>query len=367
MTGIVSPVTFLTTLVLNLLGMGGSTYNDVQDIKTQRFVDEAKKIIQTDLNNNTDLDIDTKINKLNEVNRIENISDYNNYIANEQKQKLVQQLNQDTNLDVDTKVELLNNLRKIDDSEKFYDFLKKNNEQLKNMHPYQSIEQNNLPGQQSISQNNKMAQNQTSTQINDLMNNKAAPLQNYEYIKSENAKIDTLRQDANKYFVNNEKAKNYVNMLEKIITDKDVTIRLDPNLKDSNGNIANGSYSNGVITINPNSTRAGEFIAIHELTHAIGTKEMLNIINTYSESNTEFDTAVKQLLKNYDGTEISEEALSDVAGQLFGNQEFINNLAETNPSMFRKIYNEIKYLWHQFVGYKNQDQFIEDIQYAINI
>ena len=223
--------------------------------------------------------------------------------------------------------------------------------------------ENNLQEQQSISQNNKMAQNQTSTQINDLMNNKAAPLQNYEYIKSENAKIDTLRQDANKYFVNNEKAKNYVSMLEKIITDKDVTIRLVPNLKDSNGKIANGSYSNGVITINPNSTRAGEFIAIHELTHAIGTKEMLNIVNNYRESNTEFDLAVKKLLKNYDGTEISEEALSDVAGQLFGNQEFINNLAQNNPSMFRQIYNEIKYLWHQFTGYKNQNQFIEDLQY----
>lgn len=355
--------TFLTTIVLNLLGLGGGTYNDVQDIKTQKFVDEAKKIIQTDLNNNTDLDIDTKINKLNEVNRIENISDYNNYTANEQKQKLVQQLNQDTNLDVDTKVELLNNLRKIDDSESFYNFLRKNNEQLKNMQSYQSIEQNNLQGQQSISQSNKMAQNLTSTQINDLMNNKTAPLENYEYIKSDNAKIDTLRQDANKYFVNNEKAKSYVNMLEKIIADKDVTIRLDPNLKDSNGNIANGSYINGVITINPNSTRAGEFIAIHELTHAIGTKEMLNIVNNYRESNAEFDLAVKKLLKNYDGTEISEEALSDVAGQLFGNQEFINNLAQNNPSMFRKIYNEIKYLWHQFTGYKNQNQFIEDLQY----
>ena len=33
-----------------------------------------------------------------------------------------------------------------------------------------------------------------------------------------------------------------------------------------------------------------------------------------------------------------------------------------NPSLFKKIYNEIKYLWHQFTGYKNQDQFIEDLR-----
>ena len=30
---------------------------------------------------------------------------------------------------------------------------------------------------------------------------------------------------------------------------------------------------NGTITINPNSNRAGEFIAIHELTHAVQQKQ----------------------------------------------------------------------------------------------
>ena len=47
----------------------------------------------------------------------------------------------------------------------------------------------------------------------------------------------------------------------------------------------------------------------------------------------------------------------------FGNQEFINNIAQSNPNIFQKIYSEIKYLWHQFRGYKNQDQFIEDLYY----
>ena len=36
--------------------------------------------------------------------------------------------------------------------------------------------------------------------------------------------------------------------------------------------------TNGIITINPNSTKTGEFIAIHELTHAIGTKSMMNMV-----------------------------------------------------------------------------------------
>lgn len=152
-------------------------------------------------------------------------------------------------------------------------------------------------------------------------------------------------------------------MLEKIITDKNIDIRLDADLKTPDGKIANGSYSNGVITINPNSTRTGEFIAVHELTHAIGTDSMKNIIETYRKSNPEFNTAVEKLLQNYNSSEITEEALSDVSAQLFGNQEFINNIAQTNPNIFKKIYSEIKYLWHQFRGYKNQDQFIEDLYY----
>ena len=202
---------------------------------------------------------------------------------------------------------------------------------------------------------NKTTQNGNIEQI--------LPTQNYYYEKSDNTKINNLRKDANKYWDNSEKTKNYVNMLEKIIQDKDIDIRLDTNLKTPDGKIANGSYSNGVITINPNSTRTGEFIAVHELTHAIGTDQMRNIVQKYRESNAEFDRTVKSLLQNYNATELTEEAMSDVAGQLFGNQEFINNLAQTEPSLFKKIYNEIKYLWHQFTGYKNQDQFINDLQY----
>ncbi len=58
---------------------------------------------------------------------------------------------------------------------------------------------------------------------------------------------------------------------------------------------------------------------------------------------------------------MNEEALADVSGQLFGTQEFINNIAQNSPNIFQKIYSEIKYLWHQFRGYQNQ--FVEDLYY----
>mgnify|MGYP005906625533 CR=1 FL=1 len=209
----------------------------------------------------------------------------------------------------------------------------------------------------------KSNQSQMSNELNNILNNKKLPMQKYQYEKSENVKIDRLRQDANRYFNNTEQAHNFVDMLEKIVTDKNIDIRLDSSLKSPDGRKANGSYSDGVITINPNSTRTGEFIAIHELTHAIGTDQMKGIIDNYRKSNMEFDTSVKQLLNNYNSTEITEEALSDVSAQLFGTQDFINNVAQNNPNIFQRIYSEIKYLWHQFRGYKNQNQFVEDLYY----
>ena len=228
------------------------------------------------------------------------------------------------------------------------------------------ISQNNPNMQEKqviIPTDNKIVQNGFSEQSNSILNSKDVPMLNYQYEKSDNVKINNLRQDANKYFNNSEKAKNYVKMLEQIINDKNVDIRLDANLKTPDGRMANGSYSNGVITINPNSTKAGEFIAVHELTHAIGNDSMRNIIETYKKSNTEFNAAVENLLQNYDSTELTDEALSDVSAQLFGNQEFINNVSQNSPNIFKRIYNEIKYLWHQFRGYKNQDQFIDDLYY----
>lgn len=217
--------------------------------------------------------------------------------------------------------------------------------------------------QQITNQENKVDQNGGIEQANDILNNKKVPMQNYVYEESDNAKINNLRQDASKYFNNTEKAHNYINMLEKIIIDKNIDIRFDDNLMTSDGKVANGSYSNGVITINPNSTRAGEFIAIHELTHAIGTDAMRKIVDTYRKSNAEFDNEVKSLLKNYNATELTDEAMADVSAQIFGNQDFINNIAQNNPNVFQKICSEIKYLWHQFRGYKNQDQFVEDLYY----
>lgn len=185
----------------------------------------------------------------------------------------------------------------------------------------------------------------------------------YQFTKSDNDKVNELRQSIaeNTNWNNTQETQNYVKMLEKIVEDKDIDIRVKDLGTTEDGKMINGKYENGVITINPNSNRAGEFIAVHELTHAIGNEDMLKMIETYRKSNTEFDNAIQKLIGTYNENQINQEALADISGQLFGNQEFINHIQKDNPGFFKRIYNEIKYLWHQFRGYTNQNQFIEDL------
>ena len=216
--------------------------------------------------------------------------------------------------------------------------------------------------QQVISNEDEIAENGMSQGIKG--NDKYAikmPNSNYKFVKSGDEKIDNFRQDVSQNWNNSKDTQKLVSTIETIMKDKGVAVRLDANLKDADGNIANGKYENGTITINPNSKRAFEYIATHELTHAIGTKQMLDMVQRYRQDNNEFNSKVETLLKNYNATELTEEALADVSAQLFGTQEFINNVKNTNPNLFQKIYNEIKYLWHQFRGYKNESQFIEDL------
>lgn len=307
--------TFLTTLALNMLGMGGSTYKDskinIKDEQAQKYLNEAQKIID-----NENIAENIKNNVTNQYN-------YKNTILNDLKA---------SNLSNETKNEI-----------------------------QQYLKENNITEEQFNQISETLRQGQMSKEEQSNINSNEIK---YQYEESDNEKVNKLRQDiVNNNWSNSQETKNFANMLEKIITDKDIEIRLDSNLKDNEGNMVNGSYKDGVITINPNSDRSGEFLAIHELTHAIGTDEMRNMVQKYRESNTEFNNAVEKLLGTYEASELNDEALADISGQLFSNQEFINNIANTKPSFFKKIYNEIKYMWHQFRGYKNQNQFINDLYY----
>lgn len=221
---------------------------------------------------------------------------------------------------------------------------------------------NTLPVSKNMlnSQNNDNISNVNPSIIND--NNVA-----YEYVPDSNTKIDNLRKSANQYLNNSNTSKSFIETAEKVINDKGYNIILDNNLTATNGNMVNAqikTLENGEteIRINPNSDRAGEFLLTHEITHAIETKDMVDLVTDYASKNQEFNSALESLKETYGTNEVSSEVLSDISGQLFGNEEFINTLSMQKPNIFKRIYNKIVSLANKITGNSKESLFIRDLK-----
>ena len=267
--------TLLTTVVLNLMGLGGETYREIvkneNDTKTKQIIKEAENIIKNE------------------------------------------------NLKVDT---------------------------------------NNTQSQENVG-NNINIENQQDVVFKE---------QNYyRYKQTDNQKINNLRKDMSKYWDNSQKTIDLGNTIEKIISDKNYNIRLDDSITNKKGQLVNAqikTLENGEveIRINPNSKNVGEFLIMHETTHAIGTQEMKDLVMDYASKNSEFSNALESLKKTYGVEDVSDEVLSDISAQLFGNQEFINNLSMQKPNIFKRIYNKIVELANKITGNSNEALFIKDLK-----
>ena len=211
--------------------------------------------------------------------------------------------------------------------------------------------------------------NQNKNNINELSNNTTnTEIQNnYQYQQSNNSKIDNLRKSASKYFNNSNETNSLINTYEKIINDKNYNVLFDDTITNNNGNIVDAKISNLnngeiEIKINPNSQKAGEFLIMHEVTHAIETNEMRNLVTDYASKHSDFNEALESLKQVYGTNDVSSEVLADISGQLFGNQEFINNLSIQKPNVFKRIYNKIIELANKITGNSKESFFIKDLK-----
>lgn len=231
----------------------------------------------------------------------------------------------------------------------------------------------NLNNLQSSNINNQESINSSQSSLNlannNLLNNDINTLSKpaYQYTPSDNEKINNLRESASKYFDNSANVQNLVNTFEKIIKDKNYNVVFDNTISNENGNQVNAqikTLSNGEteIRINPNSDRAGEFLIMHEVTHAIETNSMKELVLDYASKNQEFSQNLESLKKTYGTEDVSSEVLSDISGQLFGNQEFINNLSMEKPNIFKRIYNSIVSLANKITGNSKESLFIKDLK-----
>lgn len=184
---------------------------------------------------------------------------------------------------------------------------------------------------------------------------------------TDNDKINQFRKSANQYWNNSKESIGARDVVEKVIKDKNYNITLDPNITTKSGKIVAGRITtnkNGEVDIrlNPNSDRTVEFLLTHEITHAIDTKEMRNLVIDYANKNKDFNKALDSLKQTYETNDVNDEVLADISGQLLGNQEFILNLSTFKPNIFKRMYNAIISLANKITGNSKESLFIKDLK-----
>lgn len=222
--------------------------------------------------------------------------------------------------------------------------------------------QNSIEGNPLIENNNPVSLPLDNNTVEKL-NNFNKQYEKFNYVASDNNKVDNFRKSANQFMNNSNESKSFAQVVEKVINDKGYNITLDNSIGDNvNGRININENGEVDIRINPNSERAGEFILTHEITHAIENNEMKNLVMDYASKNRDFNNNLENLKKIYNTEDVSDEVLADISGQLFGNQEFINNLSTKKPSIFKKIYDKIISFANKITGNSKESLFIKDLK-----
>ena len=164
---------------------------------------------------------------------------------------------------------------------------------------------------------------------------------------------------------NTRRTHEFVDMIAKLSADKGVSFDFTDNkkLKESGfaleGKTINGYVKDGNITLNLNSSKALNTVVGHEITHVLEGTDFYDKLQTtifdYAKAKGEFKARSENIANLYNGrfkgTEeqinenLKKELTADLVGDyLFTDSDFINNLSTTQPNVFKKIYDEIKYL-----------------------
>ena len=170
----------------------------------------------------------------------------------------------------------------------------------------------------------------------------------------------------------------FVDFVAKVCAEKGIDFDFVNNakLKESgfaiDGKTVNGYYSNGTIGINIDSAKAWQSTVGHEITHVLEGTDMYNALQSslfeYAKSKGEYDTRLAdltELYKNVKDADVAKELTADLVGDyLFTDKDFINNLSAKNRNLFKKIYDEIKYLCKVATAGSKQARELEKVKKA---
>lgn len=157
---------------------------------------------------------------------------------------------------------------------------------------------------------------------------------------------------------NSNRTHEFVDMIAKLSADKGVSFDFtdNENLKKSgfalDGKTINGLVKGNEVILNVDSHKALNSVVGHEITHVLeGTElyaELQSAIKEYATTKGEYDARLKEITALYEGVEganIEAEITADLIGDyLFTDSDFISKLSTEKPNIFKKIFEEIKYL-----------------------
>lgn len=170
---------------------------------------------------------------------------------------------------------------------------------------------------------------------------------------------ETVKRAIDSGILNNtNRTHEFVDMIAKLSADKGVPFDFTNNtkLKESGfaieGKQVNGYVQGNNVAINIDSTSALNKVVGHEITHILeGTElytELVNAVKELATTKGEYDSKLQSITKLYEGVEdanIENELTADLIGEyLFTDSDFINRLSAEKPTLFQKIFDEIKYL-----------------------
>ena len=171
---------------------------------------------------------------------------------------------------------------------------------------------------------------------------------------------EIIRKAAESGILNNtNRTHDFVDWIAKMSAEKGVSFDFANNesLKNSgfaiDGKTINGLVHNGDVILNVDSQKALNTVVGHEITHILeGSPELYNDLQNkimeYSKLKGDYEAryeALTKLYKDIKDADINAELTADLVGDyLFTDETFIRNLSAEKPNIFKKVFEEIKYL-----------------------
>ena len=177
---------------------------------------------------------------------------------------------------------------------------------------------------------------------------------------------------------NTNKTHDLIDMLAKLSSDKNIDFDFTNNQKLKDSGFAldadiNGFVKDGNITLNIDSKNALNSVVGHEITHILEGTELYDTLQQSVENYAKTKginiderlAKLQDLYKNVKDANVRNELTSDLVGEyLFTDTDFVKNLSTEQPNLFKKIYNEIKYMLKVVTAGSKEERELLKVQKA---